>query len=134
LTVYRYVVRNPVEAGLCTRPGEWTWSSYPAALGEGNRFAFVDIAFMVSCCDGSLDTLRRFVESEAMPRNWPGTAERCLAPLWLLVHRCYLAREVEKVLHVADALHRLRALDELVDQLRLLNLAAQLHHAVCRVD
>jgi REP element-mobilizing transposase RayT len=32
-----------------------------------HRFAFADAAFMVSCRDGSLDTLRRFVESEAVP-------------------------------------------------------------------
>ncbi|MDX6401806.1 MAG: REP-associated tyrosine transposase [Gaiellaceae bacterium] len=65
LTAYRYVVRNPVEAGLCARPGEWTWSSYATAIGSGDRFAFTDAAFMVSCCDGSLDVLRRFVESES---------------------------------------------------------------------
>jgi hypothetical protein len=67
LTAYRYVVRNPVEAGLCARPGEWMWSSYASAIGRGDRFAFADVAFMVACCDGSLDTLRRFVESEAVP-------------------------------------------------------------------
>jgi hypothetical protein len=60
-------VRNPVEAGLCARPNEWRWSSYPAAIGKGDRFTFADAAFMVSCCDGSLDTLRRFVEAEAVP-------------------------------------------------------------------
>jgi REP element-mobilizing transposase RayT len=65
LTAYRYVVRNPVEAGLCGRPGEWMWSSYASAIGTGDRFAFADAALMVSCCDGSLDALRRFVESES---------------------------------------------------------------------
>jgi putative transposase len=64
LTAYRYVVRNPVEAGLCVRPSEWTWSSYPAAIGQGDRFAFADADFMVRCCDGSLDALRWFVEAD----------------------------------------------------------------------
>jgi putative transposase len=27
-----YVFRNPVEAGLCSRPEEWPWSSYRATL------------------------------------------------------------------------------------------------------
>jgi REP element-mobilizing transposase RayT len=67
LAVYRYVVRNPVQAGLCTRPADWRWSSYASAIGKGDRFAFADAAFMVNCCDGSLDTLRRFVEAEAVP-------------------------------------------------------------------
>jgi hypothetical protein len=30
----RYAIRNPVNAGLCTEPGEWPWSSYRASVGE----------------------------------------------------------------------------------------------------
>jgi hypothetical protein len=33
LSVSRYVVLNPVRAGLVTRPEEWIWSSLPAILG-----------------------------------------------------------------------------------------------------
>ena len=29
----RYVALNPYRAGLCTRPQDWQWSSYPASLG-----------------------------------------------------------------------------------------------------
>ena len=29
LTAYRYVVRNPVDAGLCSNPAAWPWSSLP---------------------------------------------------------------------------------------------------------
>jgi REP element-mobilizing transposase RayT len=64
LSAFRYVVRNPVEAGLCASPSDWTWSSYPAAIGQGGRFAFADAGLIVRCCDGSLDMLRRFVEAE----------------------------------------------------------------------
>jgi hypothetical protein len=32
LTVLRYVVDNPVVAGLCERPGHWQWGSAYAAL------------------------------------------------------------------------------------------------------
>lgn len=32
LTV-RYIVRNPLRAGMCTRLAEWRWSSHPAAVG-----------------------------------------------------------------------------------------------------
>src|SRR3954447_10980610 len=31
-TVVRYIVRNPVQAGLCDRPGDWAWSSHGGAL------------------------------------------------------------------------------------------------------
>lgn len=30
----RYAVRNPVEAGLCTDPAGWPWSSYRASVGD----------------------------------------------------------------------------------------------------
>jgi putative transposase len=30
----RYIALNPVEAGLCARPGDWGWSSHAATLGE----------------------------------------------------------------------------------------------------
>jgi putative transposase len=33
LAAIRYVVRNPVRAGLCERAEQWRWSSQPAILG-----------------------------------------------------------------------------------------------------
>jgi REP element-mobilizing transposase RayT len=39
---YRYVVLNPVEAGLADRPEDWRWSSYAAAIGARDDFSFVD--------------------------------------------------------------------------------------------
>src|SRR5262245_39085501 len=29
----RYIVRNPIEAGLCAHPSEWPWTSYRATAG-----------------------------------------------------------------------------------------------------
>ncbi len=34
LELSRYVVLNPVRAGMVEYPGQWCWSSYPAMLGE----------------------------------------------------------------------------------------------------
>ena len=31
--VARYIVLNPVRAGLCPSPGDWLWSSYRATIG-----------------------------------------------------------------------------------------------------
>jgi hypothetical protein len=31
--LWRYIVLNPVRAGLCRQPAEWPWSSFRAALG-----------------------------------------------------------------------------------------------------
>jgi putative transposase len=33
--VIRYVLRNPVAAGLCAEPHDWRWSSYQATLANG---------------------------------------------------------------------------------------------------
>jgi REP element-mobilizing transposase RayT len=40
----RYIVLNPVRAGLCSRPDDWAWSSYCACAGLGfaPRFLAVD--------------------------------------------------------------------------------------------
>jgi putative transposase len=42
LQAARYVVRNPVEAGLCDRPGDWEWSSHAATLG-GSAPRWLDV-------------------------------------------------------------------------------------------
>lgn len=41
LTRYRYVVRNPVRAGLCTEAEAWEWSSFAGTLG-GAAHGFID--------------------------------------------------------------------------------------------
>jgi REP element-mobilizing transposase RayT len=40
----RYIVLNPVRAGLCAHPREWKWSSYPAAVGAVRPPPFLDLA------------------------------------------------------------------------------------------
>jgi REP element-mobilizing transposase RayT len=37
----RYVVLNPVRAGLCRRPGRWLWSSYRATAGYASPPSFL---------------------------------------------------------------------------------------------
>jgi hypothetical protein len=36
LELCRYIVCNPVKAGLCKRPEDWTWSSYNSTVSEKN--------------------------------------------------------------------------------------------------
>jgi REP-associated tyrosine transposase len=33
LEVSRYIALNPVRGGICERPEQWRWSSYPATIG-----------------------------------------------------------------------------------------------------
>jgi len=67
LTAFRYVARNPVEANLCARPGDWGWSSYAGTVGLAEPFGFVDASPVVVCfgrpAAAALQRLRDFVET-----------------------------------------------------------------------
>ena len=41
---FKYLANNPVDAGLCPRPGDWPWSSYPGTVGLAPPTTFVDPA------------------------------------------------------------------------------------------
>lgn len=43
LWTLRYIVRNPIESGLCAHPGEWPWSSYRACAGVAPAPSFLDV-------------------------------------------------------------------------------------------
>jgi putative transposase len=66
LGAFRYIVRNPVRAGLCKSPADWLWSSYRGSAGIDGRFAFVDDAairdYFGGGNDQALRLLRNFVE------------------------------------------------------------------------
>jgi REP element-mobilizing transposase RayT len=67
LHAFRYIVRNPVEAGLCSSPGDWLWSSYRGTAGLDGAYAFVDDApireYFGGESDEALRLLRNFVEA-----------------------------------------------------------------------
>ena len=42
LELSRYVVLNPVRAGMVATPGDWPWSSYRATVGEGPSPEFLE--------------------------------------------------------------------------------------------
>jgi REP element-mobilizing transposase RayT len=66
LTAYRYVVMNPVEAGLVDRPEDWRWSSYATTIGLSQDFAFVNANRVLGALGGPPEVararLRAFVE------------------------------------------------------------------------
>jgi len=50
LAAYRYVVRNPVRAGLCKSPEDWSYSSYAGSVGLGKPFLeIVDASRVIGC-------------------------------------------------------------------------------------
>ncbi|HEY2543431.1 MAG TPA: hypothetical protein VGH92_10320 [Gaiellaceae bacterium] len=66
LSRFKYVVRNPVEAGLCNSPADWPWSSYRGTVGLAASQPFVQDDLIVGCLDGprevAVGRLRRYVE------------------------------------------------------------------------
>jgi putative transposase len=70
----RYVVLNPVRAGLCAHPADWPWSSYRAAVGK-NRLAQVVITVAwLELFGSNLDSARIGYEAfvqEAIPSAGP---------------------------------------------------------------
>ena len=66
LRVYRYVARNPTEAGMAQAPQDWRWSSYPSAVGLSEGFEFVNPQKVLGILGGTREIavarLRRLVE------------------------------------------------------------------------
>ena len=59
LTLCRYVVLNPVRAGLVKHPREWQWSSYRATAGEEKAFSFLTIDWILSQFDSRKKIARK---------------------------------------------------------------------------
>jgi putative transposase len=63
LVACRYVVLNPVRAGLCAHPEEWPWSSYRATAGLEPSPAFLADGELLRRFDPSVpEARRRYVE------------------------------------------------------------------------
>lgn len=65
LTTFRYIMRNPVEAGLCEKPEDWPWSSYAATIGLAEPHSFMNPSRILGCFEGppelAIARLRAFV-------------------------------------------------------------------------
>jgi putative transposase len=48
LWTLRYVVCNPVEAGLCAHPADWPWTSFRASVGDVEPPAFLALDRLLS--------------------------------------------------------------------------------------
>ena len=59
LGLARYVLRNPVRAGLCGRPDDWRWSSYAGTVVPGRAPAFANPSELLALFDCDPDAARR---------------------------------------------------------------------------
>ena len=54
----RYVLRNPVAAGLCPRPDDWRWSSYAATVGTALAPRYLTTAWFLHQFGDDIDHAR----------------------------------------------------------------------------
>ncbi len=59
LELARYIVLNPVRAGLVRYPGRWRWSSYRATAGYGEPPPFLEVEWLLSQFDPDPERARR---------------------------------------------------------------------------
>jgi putative transposase len=66
LNAFKYVVLNPVEAGLVQSPADWPWSSYAGTVGLAEPHSFVAdgrvLAALGTTSARAIPALRTFVE------------------------------------------------------------------------
>jgi len=98
LELSRYIVLNPVRAGMVTSPGDWQWSSYRAIVGEANAPAYLNIEWVLAAFakrkSAAIDRYKKFVaEGNGQPSPWT-----------LLQNQIYLGSEqfVEKMQSLVD--------------------------------
>jgi hypothetical protein len=60
LETVRYIVRNPVRAGLCQTPDEWPWSSHRATAGLSRSPEFLTVDRVRSWLGRGPDALERY--------------------------------------------------------------------------
>lgn len=71
----RYIVLNPVRAGLCEKPEDWPWSSYRAVVTRVSPPRFLTVNFLLGHFGRDPERAREGFETfvfDAPPRASPG--------------------------------------------------------------
>jgi REP element-mobilizing transposase RayT len=73
LELSRYIVLNPVRAGICRRAQDWPWSSYRECVQSASKASFLEVEWLVLQFGSNLEVARRryatFVEeAQRQPR------------------------------------------------------------------
>ncbi len=80
LELARYVVLNPVRAGLCAAAGDWPWSSYRATAGESSPPGWLAADWLLAPFDGAgaagRAAYKAFVAAGAGIDAWAGLRDQ----------------------------------------------------------
>jgi putative transposase len=63
LWLIRYLVLNPVNAGLCRRPEDWPWSSYGATIGLRPAPSFLTMGWILGLFADDLELAREHLRA-----------------------------------------------------------------------
>jgi REP element-mobilizing transposase RayT len=74
LELARYVVVNPVLAGICREPELWPWSSYQATAGLAPRPEFLTVDRVLGHFRGDRHAYRKFVDDRLAAATFARTA------------------------------------------------------------
>jgi putative transposase len=79
LSAIKYVALNPVAAGLCAEPGDWSWSAHAAISGQVNAPGWLAVdevrsLFSEQSSQGGVGAYRRFVEEGKAEARSEGAA------------------------------------------------------------
>jgi REP element-mobilizing transposase RayT len=98
LELSRYIVLNPVRAGMVTSPGDWPWSSYRATVGQVKGPGYLNVDWVLAAFairkSLAIERYKKFVaEGKGQPSPWT-----------LLQNQIYLGSEqfVEKMQSLVD--------------------------------
>lgn len=71
--VCRYVILNPVRAGICSHPADWPWSSYRATAGLAEPPAFLRTEFLYELFGGMPGAVQRYEQfvADALDADGP---------------------------------------------------------------
>jgi len=61
LAAIRYILMNPVRAGLSRRPGDWPWSSHRATAGAEPKPSFLWLRFVLGLFAGRMPARAAFI-------------------------------------------------------------------------
>ena len=94
MALSRYVVMNPVRAGLVARPEDWPWSSYRATAGLGTAPAFLDTSATLRLFGEGPETLlrARFASVVATPAEDLASSDRIRSNELVLGNRSFKER------------------------------------------
>jgi REP element-mobilizing transposase RayT len=76
VTVMRYLALNPVLAGLCRRPEQYAWSSFPALMGVAAAPAFLTTTWLAILAADIPEARAAFAELVAAQARAPGSSAR----------------------------------------------------------